>query len=69
MIITLQSIKNYGLPETYKLGISLWPIISGIGSTTHNIAESLTKMLSPLLGNISNSHKNSYDLQKKKKNQ
>jgi len=59
----------YGLPKTHKPGFPLRPIISGIGTAPHNIAKSLAKLLTPLLGTISNSHiKNSNDLINKIKN-
>ena len=46
-----------------KLNIPPRPDISGIGSTSHNIAQLLTKILSPLLGTISDAHnKNSESL-------
>ena len=48
--------KIYGLPKPYKPDIPLRPIISGIGSAPHNIAKLLAKLLSPLLGTISNTH-------------
>ena len=55
--------KIYGLPKTHKTGISLQPVISWVGSVPNNITNSLTKMLSLLLGMISKSHiKNSGDL-------
>ena len=48
--------KIYGLPKTHKPDIPLRPIISGIGSAPHNIAKLLAKLLTPLLGTISNAH-------------
>ena len=55
--------KIYGLPKTHKPDVPLSPIISGIGSAPHNIAKLLAKLLSPLLGTISNAHlKNSGSL-------
>ena len=55
--------KIYGLPKTHKPDIPLRPIISGIGSAPHNIAKLLAKLLTPLLGTISNAHlKNSGSL-------
>ena len=55
--------KAYGLPKTHKEGIPLRPIISGIGSTPHNLAKVLAKPLSKLLGTISGAHlRNSSDL-------
>ena len=55
--------KIYGLPKPHKPDIPLKPIISALGSAPHNIAKLLAKLLSPLLGNISNAHlKNSGSL-------
>ena len=48
--------KIYSLPKTHKPDILLRPIISGIGSASHNIAKLLDKLLSPLLGTISDAH-------------
>ena len=45
--------KIYGLPKTHKPDIHLRPIISGIGPAPHYIAKLLAKLLSPLLGTIS----------------
>ena len=46
--------KIYSLPKAHKPDIPLRPIISGIGSAPpHNIAKLLAKLLSPLLGTIS----------------
>ena len=55
--------KIYGVPKTHKPDIPLRTIISGIGSAPHNIAKLLAKLLSPLLGTISNAYlKNSGSL-------
>ena len=52
----------YGLPKSHKAGISLRPIIFGLGSTPR-IIRSLAKISTPLLGTISNLHvKNSGNL-------
>ena len=50
------TIQFYGLPKTHKPGISLQPIISGIGTVLHNITKSFVKKFSLLFGMISNSH-------------
>lgn len=38
------------------IGIPVRSIISGIGSTAYKLSETITKMLTPLLGTISLSH-------------
>ena len=49
--------------QFFDLHQGRWLIISGIGSARHNITKSLAKMLSHLLGMISNPHiKNANDL-------
>ena len=51
----------YGLPKTHN--IPLCPIISGIETAPHNIAKSMTIILTSLLGTIISSYlKNSGDL-------
>ena len=53
----------YGLVKTHKQGNPMRPIISSVGSITYKLSKFLVKILSPLLGTISNSHlKNSCDL-------
>ena len=53
----------YGLPKTHKPDIPLRLIISGIESALHNITKLQAKLLSPLIGTISDGHiKNSRSL-------
>ncbi|XP_076032965.1 uncharacterized protein LOC143020432 [Oratosquilla oratoria] len=46
----------YGLPKIHKEGIPLRPIISNRNSCTNKVSKWLTDILSPLVGNFSNSH-------------
>ena len=56
----------YGLVKTHKDGFPMRPIVSSVGSVTYRLAKYLVKLLSPLLGNISDSHiKNNVDLVQK----
>ena len=57
----------YRLPKTHKDDIPLHPIISGIGTATHNLAKSIAKIL--LLGTIISTYlKNFTDLLSKIQN-
>ena len=59
----------YGLVKTHKPGQPLRPIISSIGSVSYGVSKWLTKLLSPLIGTISNSNvMNSVDLLDKIRN-
>ena len=59
----------YGLPKTHKEGVPMRPIISGIGGAAHDIAREVAKLLTPLLGKVSDSHlKHSGALLKRIKN-
>ena len=52
----------YGLIKTHKYNNPVRPIISSVGSCTYKLSKYLVKILSPLLGSISESHiKNSND--------
>ena len=52
----------YGLPKIHKPDIPLRPIISNINCITYKLAKWISKILSPLVGNIFPSHvKNSID--------
>ena len=53
----------YGLIKTHKQNNPVRPIISSVGSISYRLSKYLVKLLSPLLGNISNSNiKNNVDL-------
>ena len=53
----------YGLIKTHKPNNPIRPIISSIGSATYKLSKFLVKILSPLVGSISDSHiKNNMDL-------
>ena len=43
--------KFYGLPKIHKPHVPLRPIIASRGSPTYNLAQHLTKILKPLVGN------------------
>ena len=51
----------YGLLNTHKSNIPLHPIISGIGTAPHNIAKSIAKIFTSLLGTIRSSNLNNSD--------
>ena len=52
----------YGLVKTHKLELPMRPIISTVSSVSYKLAKFLVKILSPLVGTISNSHvKNNSD--------
>ena len=55
------SAKYYGLPKVHKIGIPLRPIVSSIGSVSHETAKELSKILKPLVGKTSYSVKNTKD--------
>ena len=53
----------YGTVKTHKDGFPMRPIISTVGSATYKLSKYLVNLLTPLVGNISNSHiKNNSDL-------
>ena len=59
----------YGLVKTHKAGNPMRPIISTVGSAPYKLSKYLVKMLSPLVGTISDSHiKNNVDLLNKLNN-
>ncbi len=43
--------KFYGLPKIHKPDVPLRPIVASRGSPTYNLAQHLTKILKPLVGN------------------
>ena len=43
--------KFYGLPKIHKPDVPLRPIVASRGSATYNLAQHLTKILKPLVGN------------------
>ena len=54
--------KTFGISKTHKHEISLRLTISGIGTDPQNIAKSLAKWFTPILGTMNNSQvKNSGD--------
>jgi hypothetical protein len=52
-------VSIYGLPKIYKPKIPLRPIVSFVNSPTYGVSSFLAKMLSPVVGNIENTVKNS----------
>ena len=52
----------YGLVKTHKINNPIRPIISSVGSVSYNLSKWLVKILTPLVGNISNTNvKNNVD--------
>ena len=51
--------RSYGLPKIHKPNLPLRPIVSFIGSVTHELSEFLKNELSPLVGNNEHTAKNS----------
>ena len=51
----------YSLPKIHKEGIPLRPIVSAIGSPTHQLARELVRILNPLQGKTDSYVKNSTD--------
>jgi hypothetical protein len=51
--------KLYGQPKIHKQTMPLRPIVSGVGSMTHNAAAVLAEILTPLVGNTIHHIKNS----------
>ena len=43
--------KFYGLPKIHKEDVPLRPIVSSIGSVTYGVANELSRILKPLVGN------------------
>ena len=48
--------KFYGLPKIHKPNVSLHPIVASRGSATYNLAQHLTEILKPLVGNTQTLH-------------
>ena len=46
----------YGLPKIHKTGIPLGPIVASLTAPAHNLSLWLTKILSPYVGLVSQSH-------------
>ena len=53
--------RIYGLPKIHKEGVPLRPIVSAIGSPTHQLARELVRILNPLQGTTDSHVKNSTD--------
>ena len=56
----------YGLVKTHKINNPIRPIISSVGSVSYNLSKWLVKILTPMVGNISNTNvKNNVDFTNK----
>ena len=51
--------RLYGLPKIHKANVPLRPIVSAIGSPTYHLAQHLTTLLNPLVGNTQHHIRNS----------
>ena len=51
--------RLHGLPKIHKEGVFLRPIVSFVNSPTYNVSRYLARVLSPVVGNMHNTVKNS----------